>query len=188
MIWSPLCSVLLSNRCSRRADGIKKRLKGLVIVDLCELAWLIVSCAMASPLLRVQHEFGMHTASHGWAQDLLVPITLSFCATCMVLIVFCQHSFDSLGIQNCQVSINILLITHLSVVFCRLSVLTPWVGFSRGSLRRWMRTHATPHPPPSPLPAQAGTRRGRAAIRTPWIPIPATPAPQQQILTVSILF
>lgn len=51
-----------------------------------------------------------------------------------------------------------------------------------------MRTRATPHPPPSPLPAQAGTRRGRAATRTPWIPIPATPAPQQQISTVSMLF
>lgn len=72
-------------------------------------------------------------------------------------------------------------------LFCRLFTLAPWVGFSRGSSRRWMKTHATPHPPPSPLPAQAGTRRGRAATRTPWIPIPATRTPRQQTVTVSTL-
>uniref|UniRef100_A0AAQ4QYV9 Cysteine-serine-rich nuclear protein 1b n=1 Tax=Gasterosteus aculeatus aculeatus TaxID=481459 RepID=A0AAQ4QYV9_GASAC len=46
-----------------------------------------------------------------------------------------------------------------------------------------MRTRGTPRPPPSPPPAQDGTRRGRAATRTPWIPLPATPAPRQHIST-----
>lgn len=89
--------------------------------------------------------------------------------------------------QKLKMSRSNLLIAHLFALFCRLSTLAPWVGFSRGSSRRWMKTHATPHPPPSPLPAQAGTQRGRAATRTPWIPIPATRAPRQQTTTVSML-
>lgn len=89
--------------------------------------------------------------------------------------------------QKLKMSRSNLLITHLFALFCRLFTLAPWVGFSRGSSRRWMKTHATPHPPPSPLPAQAGTQRGRAATRTHWIPIPATRAPRQQTITVSTL-
>ncbi|KAK7881813.1 hypothetical protein WMY93_030222 [Mugilogobius chulae] len=42
------------------------------------------------------------------------------------------------------------------------------------------------HPPLSPPPAQPGTQRGKAATQTPWIPLPATPAPQQPISTVSL--
>lgn len=87
--------------------------------------------------------------------------------------------------QKITISRSNLLIAHLFALCCRVFTLASWVGFSRGSSRRWMKTHATPHPPPSPLPAQAGTRRGRAATRTPWIPIPATQAPRQQTITVS---
>lgn len=61
---------LLSNQCICWADGIWRRAKGPVIVDLCEQAWLIASCAVAyfHSLLRAARDLEV-MGSHGWAQD-----------------------------------------------------------------------------------------------------------------------
>lgn len=72
MVWAPLFGPYF-NQCIFRADGICKRVKGPVIVDLGKWDWLIASCAMANSHSQLSAAWDLDACSlsHGRAQDSL---------------------------------------------------------------------------------------------------------------------